>query len=418
MANASTTKRTVRSHKKSRTGCAQCKKRRVKCDEGRPTCGNCERRQSDCVYVERSKPDDDESVPDKPIEIKTRRQKTELQLVRRSPTPPPFSSLDMVSLRLFHHWCTLTANTLAHSDNALRGMQHSIPQLAFQHPSIMHVLLAVAAQHTHQLLGTQSPNAELDYLHLATSHKDHVLRLLPAATDPDVHLLLIGFLTVLEYADTSGRDIFSLISSTYSRFRGRFFVKNPATSLGLYNRNVKPGQHLKEVTIQPRAGLQPVPKIPFPKSLQYIHLPVSEYAWPDPDEVQDPAISEVYQEAVKALYGSWILFQQPGSEITAAVSWFARFSEDFYRLLVLERRQRALVLLYHYCFMLSWLVERDTPVWWASGQTGLSNYAGFVWYLLDDRWTMCITMAATLEQQVQQPSVEDLTTTSFHRNLP
>lgn len=40
-----------RFHKKSRKGCATCKKRRVKCDEKRPICGNCERMGIECVYL-------------------------------------------------------------------------------------------------------------------------------------------------------------------------------------------------------------------------------------------------------------------------------------------------------------------------------------------------------------------------------
>jgi hypothetical protein len=38
-------------HKKSRKGCATCKRRRVKCDEARPICGNCERMAIQCVYL-------------------------------------------------------------------------------------------------------------------------------------------------------------------------------------------------------------------------------------------------------------------------------------------------------------------------------------------------------------------------------
>ncbi|KAI1498552.1 hypothetical protein F5X99DRAFT_319878 [Biscogniauxia marginata] len=37
-------------HKKSRTGCVRCKQRRVKCDEGRPSCGGCSRHVVECKY--------------------------------------------------------------------------------------------------------------------------------------------------------------------------------------------------------------------------------------------------------------------------------------------------------------------------------------------------------------------------------
>ncbi|KAL7923367.1 hypothetical protein ACQKWADRAFT_289418 [Trichoderma austrokoningii] len=39
-----------RPHKKSRSGCQNCKARKVKCDEARPTCRSCRLRQADCVY--------------------------------------------------------------------------------------------------------------------------------------------------------------------------------------------------------------------------------------------------------------------------------------------------------------------------------------------------------------------------------
>ena len=38
-------------HQKSRNGCSTCKKRRVKCDEQRPVCGNCTKLKLDCGYL-------------------------------------------------------------------------------------------------------------------------------------------------------------------------------------------------------------------------------------------------------------------------------------------------------------------------------------------------------------------------------
>ena len=36
---------------KSRTGCSECKRKRVKCDEGKPTCGKCKRHPERCSYA-------------------------------------------------------------------------------------------------------------------------------------------------------------------------------------------------------------------------------------------------------------------------------------------------------------------------------------------------------------------------------
>ncbi|KKP03927.1 hypothetical protein THAR02_03964 [Trichoderma harzianum] len=45
-----------RPHKKSRSGCQNCKARKVKCDESRPVCRSCKLRKADCVYVDPQKP--------------------------------------------------------------------------------------------------------------------------------------------------------------------------------------------------------------------------------------------------------------------------------------------------------------------------------------------------------------------------
>lgn len=37
-------------HSKSRTGCAECKRKRVKCDEAKPVCGRCRRYPDRCDY--------------------------------------------------------------------------------------------------------------------------------------------------------------------------------------------------------------------------------------------------------------------------------------------------------------------------------------------------------------------------------
>lgn len=59
-----------RTHNKSRLGCQTCKKRRIKCDESTPKCGQCRDKGTECVYnqkppasTERPAGQDPESVP-------------------------------------------------------------------------------------------------------------------------------------------------------------------------------------------------------------------------------------------------------------------------------------------------------------------------------------------------------------------
>ncbi|KAL0573939.1 transcription factor [Marasmius crinis-equi] len=392
--------RKIRAHNKSRLGCNLCKKRRVKCDEKRPVCGSCERRKTECIFDYYS-PDagyGQESLVRTPSDTDSgfgsRSPVDSLQMTPFSPTvqhpltPAPFTSLDMTSLRLFYHYCNVTSSTLAYSDNILSGLQQYIPQLAFGHPSLMHALLAVAAQHMHHLLGPEAQNADLDYPTLALTHKSSASLLLPAITDPDIYLLHLGFLSTLEYAEATGpetRDIFSIIAFHHNSFKGRRFSKD---ELAPFNYTLTRHQLFME-------SHPWIFKLHFPQSLRAIHLPESDFPWPDPDEVRDAEVSEAYKTAVECLFDSWYLFQRPGSELTAAASWCVRLSEKFYQFLVVEQRQRALVLLYYYCFMLSWLTEQDRSCWWAPRHSGISNYVGYVGFLLNEKWASCISRDAT-----------------------
>ncbi|PSN60164.1 hypothetical protein BS50DRAFT_626142 [Corynespora cassiicola Philippines] len=44
-----------RMHKKVKSGCLMCREKRVKCDEGKPTCARCERNDRECIYEDPEK---------------------------------------------------------------------------------------------------------------------------------------------------------------------------------------------------------------------------------------------------------------------------------------------------------------------------------------------------------------------------
>ncbi|KAL0573941.1 hypothetical protein V5O48_008010 [Marasmius crinis-equi] len=399
MSTTSERTRKIRTHRKSRLGCIQCKKRRVKCDEKRPVCGSCERRRTECIF-EYYIPDADygrESSVGTPSDADSgsgsRSPVDSMQItpfnpsVRRPLTPAPFTSLDTTSLKLFYHFCNVTASTIS-ANNAPAALQHLVPQLAFGHPSLMHALLAVAAQHMHHLLGPEPQNTDHDYPSLALAHRSSAALLLPAITDPDIHLLHLGFLSALEYAQASGpetQDIFSIVAFHYNSFKGRHFLTD---ELAPFNHAFSEHWLFMESNSW-------IFELRFPQSLHTIYLPDSDFPWPDPDEVRDPDVSKVYKQVTESLFDSWYLIQRPGYELTAAAAWCVRFSEKFYQFLVVERRQRALVLLYYYCYLLSWLTEQEQSCWWARRRSGLSNYVGYVGFLLDEKWANCISLDAT-----------------------
>jgi len=55
-------KRGRRTHRKSRLGCQPCKQRKIKCDESKPVCANCVRREIECKFLSRKPREDLGSV--------------------------------------------------------------------------------------------------------------------------------------------------------------------------------------------------------------------------------------------------------------------------------------------------------------------------------------------------------------------
>ncbi|KAL1306415.1 hypothetical protein AAFC00_005120 [Neodothiora populina] len=123
-------------HQKSRNGCVQCKKRRVKCDENRPFCKNCQRTHAPCSYTS--------SVPATPRESSA----SVVSSPQSGATPwTEQINFDLLDLRLMHHYTLTAANELFPRGHGQTIWQHKIPLEAQSHPMLMHGLLAISAAH-------------------------------------------------------------------------------------------------------------------------------------------------------------------------------------------------------------------------------------------------------------------------------
>ena len=81
--------------------------------------------------------------------------------------------LNLLQLRLLHHYTTVTALTLGADPDAQEVYATVVPQTAFDYPFILHVLLALAALHLSRLSG--SGPAAIEYALLAGRHHDTAL---------------------------------------------------------------------------------------------------------------------------------------------------------------------------------------------------------------------------------------------------
>ncbi|OJZ85799.1 hypothetical protein ASPFODRAFT_189491 [Aspergillus luchuensis CBS 106.47] len=167
-----TQKLSRKSHRKSRLGCKNCKRRRVKCDEIKPHCTNCLRHSIECDYSTQPQTHPNSTAPSQQIDSVSPQSQgpstdrhtfysstpTNFRPPKRGhgtshtsepdPTPPindlvkrPFqyTALDML---LFHHFSTSPELT-----GAQPKARQQLCQIAFAHHYVMHILLAFSGFH-------------------------------------------------------------------------------------------------------------------------------------------------------------------------------------------------------------------------------------------------------------------------------
>ncbi|KAK3636088.1 hypothetical protein LTR22_018935 [Elasticomyces elasticus] len=205
------TNRMKRRHHKSRTGCTNCKQRRVKCDEARPKCERCTWRDDPCVYPSAN-------VADAVIEEKA--------------TIVPRPDIDAKLVQHFlSHTCHTYARTLDDEPEQAALWTSALPAVAFKVKAASHALMALSAF----CLDSHSPSEELgdsvDYRASAELHYQQALVLvrpmiknIEAASIGDV-LATIMMLGACGVAHMRGRSDLSAVSEWLHHVRAFRAVK-------------------------------------------------------------------------------------------------------------------------------------------------------------------------------------------------
>ncbi|KAH8744927.1 hypothetical protein F5883DRAFT_588690 [Diaporthe sp. PMI_573] len=228
-----------RTHRKSRGGCRECKRRHIKCDEARPVCAACSVKKLSCVYAlgpaslpgqaDQSRHvgtvgrDDASGAASGSASACASRSRSPLptgsasltpsphllgmgmglgQAQRRTTSPSPPSSMlsvppaDMAQLELFHHVCSRQLPLpLPRNDGKILS---AVLEAAFSSPCLMNALLAVSALHLSHI----RPAQRSYYHHQAVHFHTHALSIFnqqrPRVTPENcVNLILFGQLTSL-----------------------------------------------------------------------------------------------------------------------------------------------------------------------------------------------------------------------------
>ncbi|GFG08963.1 sterol uptake control protein 2 [Aspergillus udagawae] len=160
-----------RSHTKSRMGCDQCKKRRVKCDEAGPPCANCIARELSCSYYNTPKPRSlANGASASPVSITS---SGEGRIVETS--GPSFDSgtlslakgSNLRELELMHKFSTETYLSLSNKPSDYHVWQIVIPRKALEHDFLLNGVLSVAALH---IASSLKPPDALSYIDTALEY--------------------------------------------------------------------------------------------------------------------------------------------------------------------------------------------------------------------------------------------------------
>ncbi|KAJ5737884.1 uncharacterized protein N7483_003009 [Penicillium malachiteum] len=159
---------------KTRNGCAQCKQRRIKCDEKKLSCFNCNRFNQDCsfqhtepfLFISRALLQPNLSNPSSHVESEPEASRKHRNDQLMLPCEPSFTLEDM---RLLHHFTTYTVVTLSDHTEAQMVWSTSIVNCAFQHPFLLQGILAIAALH----LAARDPKKE-DRLSIMAASKQNI----------------------------------------------------------------------------------------------------------------------------------------------------------------------------------------------------------------------------------------------------
>ncbi|KAJ5105301.1 hypothetical protein NUU61_002648 [Penicillium alfredii] len=155
-------------HTKSRYGCDNCRKRRVKCDETGPPCTNCILRGLDGCTFSRVPParllaNTRRANPEDPVSPSKERFKSAAVLENISPSTSNSPSSGTVDpLELMHKFSTETYRSLCVSESEIHVWQMIVPRLALDYRYLMNGILALASLHIATTL--EAPPKALVYI--------------------------------------------------------------------------------------------------------------------------------------------------------------------------------------------------------------------------------------------------------------
>lgn len=350
-----------RPHRKVKSGCGTCKRRKIKCDEEKPICSNCARYCSECLYPSANSDtprDGSASTSMTPPFIKTPESTFDDSPISQRSTG--VHDLPTRDLALMHQWSISTCYSFG---NGLLGggdpWRIDIPILAQQFPFLMRGILAVTSLHLSK--STIDPALRYQYVHLAAYHQDLALPEYRAAlvdvTEKNVTAILAFSILTVIYSFATAKEAGTLFSSGCPEWLllSRGVGQIPPHWENWIERGVLGRQTMH------RRKIQSIDAKLYPEDyrLLALHGMLSTLR---PEEQNE---AEHYIEALYWLRQAFAHAHFPDSRISpmcAVMYWVEHVSQAFLDLLMLQK-SRAIILLAHFCV----LMKRASHIWYAAG---------------------------------------------------
>lgn len=364
-------------HKKSRTGCQQCRNRRVKvrsywclnlicdllflkCDEAKPVCSHCNRLELPCTYSHAPSP---KSEP--PVEAAVE--------------PPESEYRRKLELGLFYQYMSDTGPSLVVDDATVHFWVTTSCRLALKSDALlyaMYMVVALQTEHRSGFMDLEASDTCRTYLNLALRehHKD-VAEM--NAQNIEYICLTSSMLRIHGFVRLQGRslqpytppmDWLRITGSSTAVFRQAWdLIKNKPNSVAYEMIESTSDFRDDNESEELRRDLE--------------HLMSRE----KPHELEEPWDSETeaaYAGALNSIGGIWKALdsQRPAGGVGRRVVVFPMLLNKRFADMVEEVRPRALVILAHYFALLAIL----SRVWWI-GDSGPREVRAIA-AILPDEW--------------------------------
>ncbi|KAJ5895590.1 hypothetical protein N7495_007281 [Penicillium taxi] len=384
-----------RPHRKSRHGCLECKRRRVKCDEARPVCSNCAKRHSDCEYGSSSSLLWANEEPGAPQSTRTSGSDScqqldpvlgfpattdSLGLFNRlgnnySSASLPALALNLHDLELMMQWCNSTFYTLSRNERTDSVWRNAVPEEALSYPFLMHGILALSALH----LARTGPDTSKRtvYLNRAVAHQNQALA------------LFRGLLGDIQEKNAKAMFAFASIVVVYTfGFPHTPDTQDPWTCVDDFHQVLVLTRGIQQVIRSPASFLGDNSFAPI-FQIDEVRVPLLEPASTNLKRLRDAnercAVRdsshevEVYTATINDMEDmlSWVYGGMNASAV--AGKWAITLPQRYLELLQ-DREPLALVILAHYGVLLQLLKHR-----WCFEEQCI-RVAKSVWAILDDQW--------------------------------